>query len=94
MKNIMAEREVKKVRQTCFSLTPVPKCVGQCAESTLRKTRVALHCLPTKDAKAVRLMDKFKRGEILEELKDEKKIHWHKEVEVPEWCEADTSITH
>ena len=85
MKTVKAERTVRKTRETCFSVKLVPACVGACAEPIETKVSIALHCIPSKESRATHLIQKWKRGEILEELVDEK-VHWHKEFKVPEMC--------
>ena len=93
MKTIKAERTVKKSRETCFSIEPVPKCEGACAEPKKIKKSISLHCLPSKESRASQLLEKLKRGEVLSELKEEK-ANYHKEVSVPEMClPAGQSVT-
>ena len=91
MKTVKAERTVHKIHETCFSIKPVPKCVGACAEPTESKVSIALHCLPSKDADVH--LQKWKRGEILDEM-ESKEVHWHKDFKVPEIClPAKPSVT-
>ena len=92
-KTIKTERTDKKVPETCFSVEPVPKCEGACAEPKKIKKSISLHCLPSKDSRTRELVDKLKRGEVLSELKEEK-ANYHKEVSVPEMClPAGPSVT-
>ena len=92
-KTIKTERTDKKVPETCFSVEPVPKCEGACAEPKKIKKSISLYCLPSKDSRTRELVDKLKRGEVLSELKEEK-ANYHKEVSVPEMClPAGPSVT-
>ncbi len=86
-RNRFTPREQGDARVDCFSIKPVNTCPAQCEPRDTRRQRLPYLCLPANSPEAQQLLAKWRRGEILTELKS-KTPNWQQDVFIPNRCQS------